>query len=76
MKQLVYSLAGLLFFSCQYISKTDINYNTKSYLEVANILATNPPDNFPIVIKLKAGYSAQSDPRISRQIDPLYFVVN
>lgn len=23
-----------------------------------------------------AGYSAQSDPRISRQIDPLYFVVN
>lgn len=55
MKQLVYFLSGLLIFSCNSSSKTDMHYQTKNYLEVANILLSNPSDNFPLVINLKAG---------------------
>jgi hypothetical protein len=55
MKKLIYFLVGLQIFSCKSTSKTDNHYQTINYLEVAKILATNPPDNFPLVIKLKAG---------------------
>ncbi|HUN15611.1 MAG TPA: hypothetical protein PK622_02310 [Saprospiraceae bacterium] len=55
MKQLVYFLVGLLIFSCKSTSKTDNRYQTKNYLEVAKILDANPPDNFPLVIKLSVG---------------------
>ncbi len=55
MKQLLYYFTGFLFFSCNTRTKTNNHYQTKNYLEVANILATNPSDNFPLVIKLNAG---------------------
>ena len=54
MKQLVYFLVGLLVFSCKSSLKTDNLYQTKNYLQVAKILDANPPDNFPLVIKLSA----------------------
>jgi hypothetical protein len=54
MRKLLFIFIGLLHFSCN-TNKTDNHYPTRSYLEVAKICEANPPDNFPLVIKLNAG---------------------
>ena len=55
MKKFVYHFLAFLFWGCSPATKTDNQYHTKDYLEVAKILETNPADNYPFVIKLKAG---------------------
>jgi hypothetical protein len=55
MKAYIFFLIGLLGFACNSTTKKAENYETRDYLEVAEILQNNPTDHFPFVINLKAG---------------------